>query len=219
MPGNCATSSITQDSFNDSFTNRPTLGSGGANAPFNIEVRSSNLGATKEPGEPDIAGNPGGKSVWWQWRAPRSGPVTIATIGSSFDVLLGVYTGTAISNLVLVASNDDAPGALASVVTFQAQAGTNYQIAVDGFDGASGEIVMTLIADRPQLCQSVTVVNNRVQFCINGDIGRIYTVEASPDLVNWTLVATSVSTNGVLGLIDRAMSNFPRRHYRVMFEP
>jgi beta-xylosidase len=44
-------------------------------------------------------------------------------------------------------------------------------------------------------------------------------MECSPDLVHWTLVATGVSTNGVLDLTDRAMSNFKQRHYRVMFEP
>jgi len=132
----------------------------------NIRVRSSNLAAIKEPGEPDIAGNPGGKSVWWQWQAPRTGPVTISTLGSSFDTLLGVYTGTAISNLVLVASNDDAKGALTSGVTFQALAGTSYQIAVDGVDGASGEIVLTLIVDPPRLCLPVTVLSEQVRFCI-----------------------------------------------------
>jgi len=133
--------------------------------------------------------------------------------------LLGVYTGTSISNLVLVGSKDDADGALAAAHTFQAQAGTTYQITVDGVDGASGEIVMTLVADRPQLCQSVTVVNNHVRFCIDGDVGRIYTVESTSDLVHWTLLATAVSTNGVLGFPDHAMSNFPQRTYRVMFEP
>jgi hypothetical protein len=219
MTVNCGTSTLTEDSFNDDFTTRPTLGSGGPNL-LNLEVRSSNLNATKEPGEPELAGNPGGKSVWWQWKAPRSGPVTISTKGSSFDTLLGVYTGTSILNLVLAGANDDdADGGLASVKTFEAQAGINYQITVDGVDGASGEIVMTLVADRPQLCQGLTVVNNRVQFCLNGETGRVYTVEGSPDLVHWTLLATGVSTNGVLGLTDRAMSNFPQRNYRVTFEP
>ena len=85
---------------------------------------------------------------------------------------------------MLVASDDDVPGALASTISFQARAGTNYQIVVDGFDGASGEIVLTLAADPPQLGQSLKVLNNRVQFNLSGEQGRIYTVEASPDLVN-----------------------------------
>jgi len=236
-PVNCSTSTVVPDSFNDSFTNRPTLGSGGPvsfgpqetagssppppppAASLNIRIRSSNLAAIKEPGEPDIAGNPGGKSVWWQWQAPQTGPVTISTLGSSFDTLLGVYTGTAISDLVLVASNDDANGTLTSEVTFQAQAGTNYQIVVDGVDGASGEIVLTLIVDPPRICLPVTVVGDQVQFCIDGEIGRTYTVEASPDLSNWTLLATALNNDGTLRFTDPARSNFPQRYYRVTFEP
>ena len=33
----------------------------------------SNVGATKEPGEPDHAGDPGGASVWYTWTAPADG--------------------------------------------------------------------------------------------------------------------------------------------------
>jgi hypothetical protein len=235
---NCSGGTVVQDSFNDSFTNRPTLGSAAVAAlppqepeglnllpqpppvsSLNIRVRSSNLNATKEPGEPTIAGNTGGKSVWWQWRAPRTGPVTISTIGSSFDTLLGVYTGTILSNLVLVASNDDARGTLQSEVTFQAQAGTDYQIVVDGVDGAGGEIVLTLIVDPPQLCLPVMVAGNQVECCLIGDIQRSYTVEASSDLSNWTLLATALNSDGTLRFNDPARSNFPQRYYRVTFEP
>ena len=186
---------------------------------LNVRARSSNLTATKEPGEPDIAGNPGGKSVWWQWPSPISGPVTVSTIGSSFDTLLGVYTGTALSNLVLIASNDDAEGSLQSDVTFEAVAGTNYQIAVDGFDGASGGIVLTLVASPVRLCLPVTIAGSQVQFCLSGEIGRTYAVQASSDLLNWTLIATAVNTNGSLVFTDPAMSNFPQRFYKVFFEP
>jgi PKD repeat protein len=208
------------DAFNDDFDIRPILDPPPPPDPLlNVRVRSSNLTATKEPGEPDIAGNPGGKSVWWQWPSPITGPVSISTIGSSFDTLLGVYTGSAISNLVLVASNDDAEGTLQSDVTFQAIAGTNYQITVDGFDGASGEIVLTLVAAPVRFCEPVTVNGNQVQLCVDGEIGRSYSILASPDLVNWTLVATAVNTNGSLVFNDPARSNWPRRFYTVFFEP
>src|SRR5204863_236523 len=45
----------------------------------------TNVGATKETGEPSHAGNAGGHSVWWSWTAPGSGQATIDTIGSAFD--------------------------------------------------------------------------------------------------------------------------------------
>jgi hypothetical protein len=100
----------------------------------------SNAGATKETGEPNHAGNAGGHSVWYAWTAPAAGTVTIDTIGSAFDTILGVYTGTSVSALTVVASNDDAGGALQSSVTFTAAAGVTYRIAVDGYAGAAGSI-------------------------------------------------------------------------------
>src|SRR5262245_30868620 len=64
--------------------------------------------ATREPGEPTITGRPGGRSVWFRWMAPVGGQTRLDTIGSSFNTLLGVYTGTAVNALTLVAENDNA---------------------------------------------------------------------------------------------------------------
>src|SRR5206468_4372667 len=96
-------------------------------------------------GEPNHAGNSGGKSIWWTWTAPSAGSVTINTRGSSFDTLLGVYTGGSVSGLTAVASNDDiGGGVLQSTVTFNAVGGTTYRIAVDGYNGASGNVTLNI---------------------------------------------------------------------------
>ena len=105
------------------------------------QATGSNAGASKEPGEPDHAGRSGGASLWWRWTAPASGTVTIDTAGSDFDTLLAVYTGGAVDVLTAVASNDDAVG-LQSEVRFTAQQGVVYHVAVDGYDGATGSIVL-----------------------------------------------------------------------------
>jgi len=119
---------------NDMFANRIVI------TGTNIVVTGSSVGATKEPGEPEHAGNAGGASVWWSWTAPAVGAATISTAGSSFDTLLGVYTGTSVSALTEVASNDDEnyPAILTSKVVFDTVLGQTCQIAVDGYDGASG---------------------------------------------------------------------------------
>ena len=121
---------------NDNFVNRTPI------AGTSPTATGTNVNATKEPGEPINAGNPGGKSVWWTWTAPASGQVRIDTIGSSFDTTLGVYTGGGVSSLTQVAGNDDSGGTLTSLVTFNAVAGTSYQIAVDGYNAASGNITL-----------------------------------------------------------------------------
>ncbi len=108
-------------------------------------VSGTTANATKQANEPNHAGNAGGKSVWYAWTSPDSKAVTIDTLGSSFNTLLAVYTGTSLAGLQVVATNDDAgPGVLQSKVTFSAVAGTTYQIAVDGFNGASGNLILTL---------------------------------------------------------------------------
>jgi Lysyl oxidase/Concanavalin A-like lectin/glucanases superfamily/Immunoglobulin domain/Immunoglobulin I-set domain len=125
--------------LNDNFASAQALLGGFATVPGNT------ANATKEAGEPNHAGNVGGHSVWYTWTAPSTKAVTIDTINSSFNTLLAVYTGSSLNNLALVASNDDiAPGFLQSRVTFNATANTTYQIAVDGYNGASGSVVLTL---------------------------------------------------------------------------
>ena len=119
---------------NDMFANRIVI------TGTNIVVTGSSVGATKEPGEPVHAGNAGGASVWWSWTAPAVGAATISTAGSSFDTLLGVYTGSSVSALTEVASNDDEnyPTIVTSKVVFDLVPDQTYQIAVDGYDGVSG---------------------------------------------------------------------------------
>ncbi len=123
--------------FADDFTNSLTTNS------IAGSVSGNNTNATRETGEPNHAGNTGGKSVWYAWQAPATGIATFSTLGSSFDTLLAVYTGTNVSSLKRVASDNDSGGYFASRVMFNAVAGTVYYIAMDGSFGASGDIVLT----------------------------------------------------------------------------
>jgi len=128
---------------NDGFGSAQVV-SGGSGS-----VSGSTVGASKESGEPaHAAGNPGGASVWFRWVAPGSGQATFATSGSSFDTLLGVYTGSSVSGLTVVGQNDDLSASVyQSSVTFAAVAGTTYQIAVDGWrtgsSVANGSVSLT----------------------------------------------------------------------------
>ncbi len=85
--------------------------------------------------------------------APFDGPVSFDTYGSDFDTVLAAYTGNSIANLNTVAANDyiynDVPPWIINVpafvpysnpskISFNAQAGTTYYLAVDGVNGAAG---------------------------------------------------------------------------------
>ncbi len=120
---------------NDIFANAITIS--GASG----QTTGSNVGTTKESGEPSHAGNSGGKSVWWNWTAPSNGQMSIDTFGSSFDTLLAVYTGNSVGSLIVIASNDDSGGGQ-SQVAFTVVSGTTYRIAVDGYNGVTGNITV-----------------------------------------------------------------------------
>ena len=125
---------------NDSFANATIIDPATPAA----QLVGTNVAATKESGEPNHAGNGGGRSVWWRWTAPAAGSVTITTLGSLFDTVLGVYTGTSVSALTTVGSNDDVQSGVirTSTVTFSATAGATYRIAVDGFDGDAAPAIL-----------------------------------------------------------------------------
>jgi hypothetical protein len=123
---------------NDNFASRIQIPSAGGT------VTGSNTISTKESGEPNHGGVPGGKSVWWTWTAPTNSLVSISLDGSSFDTTLGVYQGTSVASLVSVAQDDEGGAASCSRVIFTATAGVTYQIAVDGYYGASGNINLTV---------------------------------------------------------------------------
>lgn len=123
-------------------------------------VAGSNVGATVESGEPRHDGKRGGHSVWISWVAPTNGIATFSTSGSSFDTLLAVYAQTGeleehessepsnkerFEGLKSVADSDDDFDASreTSYVQFGARKGVRYEIAVDGFSGAVGQIQLS----------------------------------------------------------------------------
>jgi uncharacterized repeat protein (TIGR02543 family) len=124
---------------NDDFTNAAVI------SPNGITNIITTTYASRENLEPEINGNPGGHSLWWTWTAPAIGTVSISTSDNNFTTLLGVYTGSSISNLTVVTNyNGMRSGTGATHVTFPVSLGTQYQISVDGYDGQSGTAVFAL---------------------------------------------------------------------------
>ncbi len=113
---------------------------------------ASNEKATKQVGEPDHAGVPGGQSVWFEWVAPTSGRVRIATCSYGqlqLDTVLAVYTGSSLGGLTQVASNDDGPRSRCrdlSEVELTVVSGTSYKIAVDTKGSTQGRFGLSIEA-------------------------------------------------------------------------
>ncbi|HKS30068.1 MAG TPA: NF038122 family metalloprotease [Pyrinomonadaceae bacterium] len=144
---------------NDNFTSATTLsGCSGT-------VTGTNLEATKETGEPNHAPDNGGglRSVWFRWTAPSTGSATFTTKGSSYDTVLGIYTGSSVGGLTVIGKNDDVTLGVvtSSTLTFNAVAGTTYMIAVDGYNngGAGGDMGNVKLNWSEANC-TVTVTND-----------------------------------------------------------
>ena len=121
--------------FTDDFASRGLLlGSAGIG-------RSSNVRANSETGEPTNLGYKAKRSVWARWIATDDGVVTMDTAGSKIDTVLGVYTGSTITNQSLVSRDEDSSGFGNSKLVFSARAGQEYNIVIAGHDFDQGELV------------------------------------------------------------------------------
>ncbi|MBN86526.1 MAG: hypothetical protein CL885_03285, partial [Dehalococcoidia bacterium] len=107
------------------------------------EFRGSSVGATSEELESGHAGAKASASVWLRWQATASGITTFNSRGSNFDTTLAIYTGDALGELIEKSSDSDSGGFLTSKLRFNAIKGEVYSIAVDGFNGATGDIVLS----------------------------------------------------------------------------
>jgi len=121
---------------NNGIASAKNLGSG-----VTFSESGSILAATAQSGEPALAGLPATRSVWFTYTAPANGRLVLDTVGSDFNSVLGVYSGTVgvFSSLKLLAANDDiATGNLQSSVSLPVTSGTTYIIKVDGRKSSLG---------------------------------------------------------------------------------
>lgn len=129
---------VTVPPANDDFANAEVASGATGSATANNEF------ASEEAGEPKHGGvTNGGKSVWWKWVPTASGEVVIDTAGSNFDTVMSVYGGRSMARLTTIAFDDDgiASGG-ASRVTFTAQSGMPYYIAIDGWNKRIGNVTL-----------------------------------------------------------------------------
>ncbi len=129
-----ALSALAAPPANDNFASAVALTTGTAKTGTNAE-------ATLQAGEPVPQGQTAtsyGGSVWYTWTSTSAGWYEVNTLGSSFDTVLSVWSGSTLTGLTAIHANDDAPDdpagdSLQSRLMFQAAASTTYRIAVGGW--------------------------------------------------------------------------------------
>lgn len=135
---------------NDDFASAAPLTLNGTSLVLNAE----SMAATRETGEPqhgpgDVTTDPGslgGASVWWRWTANAGGTLLVNTSGSLFDTMLAAYAGDSLTTLTQLDSNDDVQAGImrTSTIDFPVVYGTTYFIAVDGWAGEWGAIMLSV---------------------------------------------------------------------------
>lgn len=91
-------------------------------------------------------------TVWFRWTAPSTTNATFTTAGSTlpdgspgYDTVLGVYRAkssvvepaTTVTDVEIIASDDDAPGVSTSSVTITPEAGRTYYLQISSFDNTT----------------------------------------------------------------------------------
>lgn len=181
---------------------------------------SHNIGATTEAGEPLIEyWNPqpatNRRSAWWMWTAPVSGYVTVDTYGSQIVPVLGVFTGSDVGALSVVAwdrysgepyNGHDRAERGNTEVGFQANAGTRYYICVQGAGWVTpmaGLIQLNLdgppgIPETPTEFVAQRTGDGQVELSWTDRAvdESVYVLERSTDLVNWVVVTAQIPQDG-----------------------
>lgn len=190
------------DNFAKAVEIRDPLGS-------SITAVGNNVNATKEQGEPNHAGNPGGRSVWFKMKSLiYGGTLEFHTAGSGFRTTLAVYRGNSVSTLTLVASNAGQCGG--SAVAFSPDSQVTYYIAVDGYDGAEGTLKLTCRRGAPTQLANLSFGINTVQrpagqfrARIVGPAYATVRVDRSSDLVIWQSNAdVTLNDSGFYDFVD-----------------
>jgi hypothetical protein len=183
---------LTKPAINDGFARRLILHG------IYVAATGYNAGATSQTGEPAIGANSTGKTVWWSWTAPVSGPVSITLAGSDYAFPVTIFTGSSLAALSQVAA--DSAG-----VSFEAVAGQTYQIAVSDYNGLTGTISMVLQAPVFSLDMSGSIATFRSQAMLTyrAIAGQKVLLERSSDGSNWQAVQTLVTHRNSISFLVR----------------
>lgn len=117
------------------------------------------------------AGEWGGRSLWYRWKAPADGRVALAVQQGLTPLLLGVYEGDAVESLreIARARGVNAGGLIGA--DFEAVAGREYAVAVDGLYGGTGNFEFSLqqdVAAVPQAILAFDGANRRLRLSVSG---------------------------------------------------
>lgn len=183
---------------NDAFAAAAPLG------PGSVTVRANNTGATTEPEEPNFRGRAPGPTVWWRWKAARTGSVSVkiqssmpgySTEPTASAMRIGVYQGTRLPDLRTVAESQPSANAASAgfLVKFDAVQDEEYLLRASTENtGRPGEFFLGvndgLEVDPVRLEWRGPPGASTARVRVRTPYPRTLAIEASRDLLRWTEV-------------------------------
>jgi hypothetical protein len=202
-PAEVVVSDSTGPPAGDDFADRQPVG-----GPTELQgvLQGDSSAATIEPGEPLLLG--GGKSVWYEWVAPSAGIVTLTLRGSGFDTLLQVFTGSVLSDLTRVTSDDNRGGFYTSALQFNALKGETYLWMIDGYGagGSGGQYSLSWDLQPTSQRVPVIVIPPQPQQAVAGGTATFSVVTESPEPETYQWRLNDVPIPGAEGM-TLAISN------------
>ncbi|MEY2878452.1 MAG: hypothetical protein RLZZ15_832, partial [Verrucomicrobiota bacterium] len=175
---------------NDDFVNAQSLSDSSG------QTTGTNNGATGEPGEPThgVAAATA-SSVWYKWTPTESG-TAVFSISSAFTPSIAVWTGTGLTNLSRVAQT------ASTRLSFRAQAGTTYYLALGGYYGTRGTFSLswrTILNDDFASAQvisgnSLTVSGNNDGATLEAGESALNSAYSSSLWYRWTPTVSGTAT-------------------------
>jgi len=125
------------------------LSGGGDSGGFSSAQTFNTTGNPDQPGEPTVCGQNGGHPGWYSYVTPASGSLVINTAGSTFNTVLGVFTGpgdsfTTLTNIGCGYTTNYHVNGQPSVYLPTVPAGQTNYIVVQGQNGASGVVRLNI---------------------------------------------------------------------------
>lgn len=126
--------------------------------------------ATGQTNEPDHAGSSSPiNSVWWKWTAPKDGPVTVNTLGSTFDTTLAAY------QVLETAQNDQRRSLVIgrNIPSFTPATSTkNIEITLPNHGFSNGQIIEIFgLSTAPGPARFMVCDSNKNSFSLSGTAG------------------------------------------------
>ena len=94
--------------------------------------------------------------------------------------------------------------------------GPSTRISDEAFEEIPSQLLLRL---RPDSIGTIAKSGLGISVQFNGEDGRAYAIQTSPDLLTWTSVSTNIATNGGFGHVDPGNSRVGRKFFRSVLLP